>query len=41
MDPKAWIMTITGAGAFLSHFDNLHISVFIFAVTFGLGVFHA
>lgn len=36
VNPKAWIMAITGASAFLPHLDNIHISVFAFAITFGL-----
>lgn len=36
VNPKAWIMAITGAGAFLPQFENIHLSVFIFAITFGL-----
>ena len=36
VNPKAWIMAITGASAFLPRLDNPHISVFIFAITFGL-----
>ncbi len=36
VNPKAWIMAITGASAFLPKMDNVHISVFVFAITFGL-----
>lgn len=36
VNPKAWIMAITGASAFLPDLDNLHLSVFVFAITFGL-----
>jgi len=36
VNPKAWIMAITGASAFMPHLNNIHISVFIFAITFGL-----
>ncbi|TAH24385.1 MAG: LysE family translocator [Cytophagales bacterium] len=36
VNPKAWIMAITGASAFLPQLDNIHLSVFIFATTFGL-----
>lgn len=36
VNPKAWIMAITGASAFLPHYDNMHISVFVFAITFGI-----
>lgn len=36
VNPKAWIMAITGAGAFLPDFTNIHLSVFVFAVSFGV-----
>jgi threonine/homoserine/homoserine lactone efflux protein len=36
INPKAWIMAITGAGAFMPGFSNVHINVLIFAFTFGL-----
>lgn len=36
VNPKAWIMAVTGATAFLPHFDNIHLSVWIFALSFGL-----
>ena len=36
VNPKAWIMAIGGASAFLPHFDNIHLSVFVFAVIFGI-----
>jgi threonine/homoserine/homoserine lactone efflux protein len=36
VNPKAWIMAIAGTSAFLPHFDNIHLSVFVFAITFGL-----
>jgi threonine/homoserine/homoserine lactone efflux protein len=36
INPKAWIMAITGASAFLPHLNNIHISVFVFAIIFGL-----
>lgn len=36
VNPKAWIMAITGASAFLPDLDNIHINVFVFAITFGL-----
>ncbi len=36
VNPKAWIMAITGASAFLPQLENTHLSVFIFAITFGL-----
>jgi threonine/homoserine/homoserine lactone efflux protein len=36
VNPKAWIMALSGAGAFMPQLDNIHLSVFAFAVTFGL-----
>lgn len=36
VNPKAWIMAISGASAFMPHFANIHLCVFIFAITFGL-----
>jgi threonine/homoserine/homoserine lactone efflux protein len=36
LNPKAWIMAITGASAFLPNFENMHLNVFVFAITFGL-----
>ncbi len=36
VNPKAWIMAITGASAFMPHFENIHINVFIFAFIYGL-----
>ena len=36
VNPKAWIMALSGAGAFMPQFANIHISVFLFAITFGL-----
>ncbi len=35
-NPKAWIMAISGAGAFMPQSANMHLNVFIFAITFGL-----
>lgn len=35
-NPKAWIMAITGASAFLPELNNLHLSVFLFAISFGV-----
>ena len=29
-------MAIGGASAFLPHFENVHLSVFVFAMTFGI-----
>jgi len=36
VNPKAWIMAIAGAGAFMPHFQSIHLNVFIFTITFGL-----
>lgn len=36
VNPKAWIMALSGAGAFIPQLTNIHISVFAFAITFGL-----
>jgi threonine/homoserine/homoserine lactone efflux protein len=33
---KAWVMAISGAGAFMPHSDNIHLNVFIFAAFFVL-----
>ena len=36
VNPKAWIMAISGASAFLPHYSSIHLNVFLYAVTFGL-----
>jgi threonine/homoserine/homoserine lactone efflux protein len=36
VNPKAWIMAVTGASAFLPHFGSIHVSVWVFAFSFGL-----
>jgi len=36
VNPKAWIMAIGGASAFLPHFHNIHWNVFVFTFTFGI-----
>jgi threonine/homoserine/homoserine lactone efflux protein len=36
VNPKAWIMAISGAGAFLPKLGNIHSSVFVFAFSFGI-----
>jgi threonine/homoserine/homoserine lactone efflux protein len=36
VNPKAWIMAVSGASAFLPHLQNIHLSVFIFAFLFAL-----
>jgi threonine/homoserine/homoserine lactone efflux protein len=33
---KAWIMAVSGASAFLPQSDNIHLNVFIYALSFGL-----
>jgi threonine/homoserine/homoserine lactone efflux protein len=33
---KAWIMAITGASAFLPRSSNIHLNVFVYAISFGL-----
>jgi threonine/homoserine/homoserine lactone efflux protein len=36
VNPKAWIMAITGASAFLPHLESIHLSIFVFTITFGM-----
>jgi threonine/homoserine/homoserine lactone efflux protein len=36
VNPKAWIMAISGAGAFMPQFDNIHLNVFLFSAFFAL-----
>jgi len=36
VNPKAWIMAISGASAFLPHLKNVHINVFVFAILYCL-----
>lgn len=36
VNPKAWIMAISGAGAFLPKLGSAHLNVFIFAISFGV-----
>jgi threonine/homoserine/homoserine lactone efflux protein len=36
VNPKAWIMAINSAVAFLPKFENIHLNVFVFTVIFGL-----
>jgi len=36
VNPKAWIMAISGASAFMPTSDNIHLNVFIFATFFAL-----
>ncbi len=33
---KAWVMAITGATAFLPQSNNIHLNVFVYAISFGL-----
>jgi threonine/homoserine/homoserine lactone efflux protein len=33
---KAWIMAISGASAFLPQSNNIHLNVFVYAISFGL-----
>jgi threonine/homoserine/homoserine lactone efflux protein len=33
---KAWVMAISGAGAFLPQSNNMHLNVFVYAISFGL-----
>ena len=36
INPKAWIMAISSAGAFLPHLSNIHLSVFVYTVMFAM-----
>jgi len=36
VNSKAWIMAITGAGAFMPQYSNVHLNVFLFAIMFGI-----
>lgn len=36
INPKAWLMAIAGVGAFLPHLSNLHLSIFVFSLSFCL-----
>jgi len=36
VNSKAWVMAITGASAFMPQFGNIHVNVFLFAITFGI-----
>jgi threonine/homoserine/homoserine lactone efflux protein len=33
---KAWVMAISGASAFLPQSNNIHLNVFVYAISFGL-----
>jgi threonine/homoserine/homoserine lactone efflux protein len=34
INPKAWLMAIAGIGSFLPHLGNLHLSIFVFSLSF-------
>ncbi|NLT49828.1 MAG: LysE family translocator [Ignavibacteria bacterium] len=34
INPKAWLMAIVSAGAFMPDFSNIHLNVFVFSLTF-------
>jgi threonine/homoserine/homoserine lactone efflux protein len=36
VNSKAWIMAVTGASAFMPQSDNVHLNVFVYAITFGI-----
>jgi len=36
INPKAWIVAITGAGAFMPHLGNIHLNVFVLAISFNI-----
>jgi threonine/homoserine/homoserine lactone efflux protein len=36
VNPKAWIMAITGAGAFMPQLGNIHLNVMVYALIFGI-----
>jgi threonine/homoserine/homoserine lactone efflux protein len=36
INPKAWIMAIGGAAAFLPHYSSIHLSVFVFTMLFAM-----
>jgi threonine/homoserine/homoserine lactone efflux protein len=36
MNPKAWVMAVSGAGAFLPHLGSIHLDVFVYAASFGI-----
>jgi threonine/homoserine/homoserine lactone efflux protein len=36
VNPKAWVMAISGASAFMPQFDNIHLNVFLFSAFFAL-----
>ena len=36
INPKAWIVAISGAGAFMPHLGIIHLNVFVLAITFNI-----
>lgn len=36
INPKAWVMAITSASAFMPHMGSIHLNVFVLAITFNL-----
>jgi threonine/homoserine/homoserine lactone efflux protein len=36
VNPKAWVMAISGASAFMPQFGNIHLNVFVYAMTFAV-----
>jgi len=36
INPKAWIVAISGAGAFMPHLGSIHLNVFILAISFNI-----
>jgi threonine/homoserine/homoserine lactone efflux protein len=36
VNPKAWVMAISGAGAFMPKSNNIHLNVFVFAAFFAM-----
>ena len=36
INPKAWVMAITSASAFMPHLGSIHLNVFVLALTFNL-----
>lgn len=36
INPKAWIVVITGAGAFMPHLGSIHLNVFVLAISFNI-----
>ena len=36
VNPKAWIVAISGAGAFMPHLGSIHLNVFVLAVSFNI-----